>query len=165
MSHHRLILLRHAKSAYPPSVFDHQRPLAPRGRAQAPLAGAAIAAAFPTIDLVLCSDAVRTSQTLDYSGLAERAKQVRYVPEIYEASVSELLAVLADVPAAARSVLLIGHGPGLPGLVFELCADEARPGLLSEVEKRFPTSAFAVLAVPSFSSPQPATLEDFQIPR
>ncbi|HUB57091.1 MAG TPA: histidine phosphatase family protein, partial [Mycobacterium sp.] len=34
-----LVLLRHAKSAYPNGVPDHDRPLAPRGRREAGLAG------------------------------------------------------------------------------------------------------------------------------
>ncbi len=36
---HRLVLLRHAKSAYPPGVADHERPLNDRGRRDAPEAG------------------------------------------------------------------------------------------------------------------------------
>ena len=36
----RLVVLRHAKSAYPPGVVDHDRPLAPRGVVDATAAGA-----------------------------------------------------------------------------------------------------------------------------
>ena len=35
----RLILLRHAKSDWPPGMVDHDRPLAARGRRAAPLIG------------------------------------------------------------------------------------------------------------------------------
>ena len=35
----RLVVLRHAKSAYPPGVVDHDRPLAPRGVVDAKAAG------------------------------------------------------------------------------------------------------------------------------
>ena len=39
MPTHTLLLLRHAKSAYPEGMVDHDRPLAPRGVRQAALAG------------------------------------------------------------------------------------------------------------------------------
>ena len=52
-----LVLLRHAKSAYPDGVADHDRPLAPRGKREAGLAGDWLRANLPTIDAVLCSTA------------------------------------------------------------------------------------------------------------
>src|SRR5438067_2354566 len=48
-----LVLLRHAKSAYPAGVADHDRPLAPRGKRQAGLAGDWLRAHLPTVDAVL----------------------------------------------------------------------------------------------------------------
>ncbi|MET7442233.1 histidine phosphatase family protein, partial [Streptomyces sp. NPDC005568] len=51
----RLVVLRHAKSAWPDGVPDHERPLAPRGRRDAPAAGRSLAAADCLPDLVLCS--------------------------------------------------------------------------------------------------------------
>ena len=64
-----LILLRHGKSGYPPGVADHDRPLAPRGERQAALAGAWISQHLPPVDLVLCSTAERTRQTLARTGI------------------------------------------------------------------------------------------------
>lgn len=55
----RLVVLRHAKSAWPAGVADHERPLAPRGRRDAPAAGRALVEADCLPDLALCSTAVR----------------------------------------------------------------------------------------------------------
>jgi len=59
----RLILLRHAKSAWPVGVGDHDRPLARRGRREAPLAGRWLNENAREIDLAVCSSANRTRQT------------------------------------------------------------------------------------------------------
>ncbi|MDQ0711860.1 phosphohistidine phosphatase SixA [Streptomyces luteogriseus] len=60
-----LIVLRHAKSAWPLDVVDHERPLAPRGRRDAPAAGRALADADLLPDLALCSTALRARRTWD----------------------------------------------------------------------------------------------------
>ena len=59
-----LLLLRHAKSDYPAGVADHERPLAPRGKREAALAGDWLRANVPAVDAVLCSTATRTRETL-----------------------------------------------------------------------------------------------------
>jgi phosphohistidine phosphatase len=66
--HPTLVLLRHAKAAYPSGVADHDRPLAPRGIREAELAGDWLRANLPTIDEVLCSTATRTRQTVTHAG-------------------------------------------------------------------------------------------------
>jgi len=63
-SYRTLLLLRHAKSDYPPGVADHERPLAPRGEREAKLAGNWLRAHAPSVDAVLCSTATRTRETL-----------------------------------------------------------------------------------------------------
>ena len=59
----RLLLLRHAKSAWPDGVEDHDRPLSDRGRRDAPRMGAYIAAAGLRPDFALVSSARRTQET------------------------------------------------------------------------------------------------------
>jgi phosphohistidine phosphatase len=61
-----LSLLRHAKSSWKnPTLPDHDRPLNSRGKAQAPMVGKAMAKRGLNPDLVLCSTARRTRDTLD----------------------------------------------------------------------------------------------------
>ena len=67
--HRSLVLLRHAKSAYPPGVPDHDRPLAERGVQEAALAGDWLRANLPAVDAVLCSTAARARETLARCGI------------------------------------------------------------------------------------------------
>ena len=142
----RLVVLRHAKSAWPTGVPDHERPLAPRGRRDAPAAGHALAEADCLPDLALCSTAVRARQTWELaSGQWGTPPPVRLDARLYAADVSDLLDAVHGVSAEVETLLLVGHNPGLEELVLELAGDSLDDAL-DEVRVKFPTSAIAVLA-------------------
>lgn len=145
----RLVLIRHAKSDYPFGVSDHDRPLAERGRQDAPHIGLLLRTqpwAPTTSSLrVLVSSALRAQQTW----LAAAAElqgtpwAAPFVTEsrIYEASPATLRDVIAE-HSDADTVVVVGHNPGLLQLVAELGApSEVRSCAL----EKFPTSAVAVL--------------------
>lgn len=75
--------MRHAKSAYPDGIADHDRPLAPRGIREAGLAGGWLRANLPAVDAVLCSTATRARQTLAHTGIDAPA---RYAERLYGAA-------------------------------------------------------------------------------
>ncbi|MET9969828.1 histidine phosphatase family protein [Streptomyces sp. NPDC006356] len=155
----RLVVLRHAKSAWPDGVADHQRPLGPRGHRDAPVAGRMLAEHDCMPDLALCSTAVRARETWELAAAQwGTPPPVRHDSRLYAADVSELLAVVHEVPAAVRTLLLVGHNPGLEELVLELAGD-GLDDTLDEVRTKFPTSAMAVLAWhgPSWSALAPGT--------
>lgn len=109
-----LILLRHAKSAWPEGIPDAQRPLAGRGRRDAPAVGRWLREQATTIDLVLCSPAVRAVQTWDLAAAQLDARpQVRHDERLYGACAEELLGVTQQLPSQASTVILVGHNPGL----------------------------------------------------
>ncbi|MEU2337403.1 histidine phosphatase family protein [Streptomyces sp. NPDC013172] len=142
----RLVVLRHAKSSWPEGVPDELRPLAARGRRDAPAAGRALAASDCLPDLAICSTAVRTRQTWELAaGQWGTPPPVRYDGRVYAADVPELLEVVREVPAEVETLLLIGHNPGLEELVLEL-AGGGLDDTLDQVRAKFPTSAIAVLA-------------------
>jgi phosphohistidine phosphatase len=155
----RLVVLRHAKSARPEGVDDHQRPLAPRGIRDAPAAGRALAEADCLPDLALCSTAVRAFQTWELaSAQCGTPPPVRHDPRLYGADAGELLGVVHEVPPEVETLLLVGHNPGLEDLVLELAGD-GLDDAIEEVRTKFPTSAIAVLAWhgPTWDTLAPAT--------
>jgi phosphohistidine phosphatase len=140
-----LVLLRHGKSAYPPGVSDHDRPLAPRGRRGAALAGIWIADHLPAVDHVLCSTAERTRQTLEATGLLKPAVLVDYTDEIYEAYPDELLALVTGSSPADRTLMVVGHAPGIPALAEQLAGPDSDSDAMARMRVKFPTAAIAVL--------------------
>ncbi|WP_405528580.1 histidine phosphatase family protein [Streptomyces avidinii] len=162
-----LVVLRHAKSAWP-EVPDSERPLAPRGRRDAPEAGRWLREADCVPDLVVCSSARRTRQTWDLVATELGAiTPVIHDARIYRATARELLGVVREIPAQVRTLMLIGHNPGVQELVL-LLAGEADGYALEQTRTKFPTSAIAVLRVPGpWSSLEPgaARLTDMVVPR
>lgn len=142
----RLSLLRHAKSSWDDgSIDDFDRPLARRGETAAPRMGQLMAQQGLAPDLVLCSSAVRTRQTLDLvlPHLATRP-QVLYEDSFYLAAPSVMLARLHKVDAEVGHVLVVGHDPGMQGLALDL-SGEGDPRLLQAIAAKFPTAGLAVI--------------------
>jgi len=145
VSDHRrtLVLLRHAKSAYPDGVADHDRPLAPRGKREAGLAGDWLRANLPVIDAVLCSTATRTRQTLARTGIDA---PVRYVDRLYDASPGMVIEQINGVADDVSVLLVVGHEPTMTQLALGL----ANPSTINadaaeRISAKFPTSAMAAL--------------------
>jgi phosphohistidine phosphatase len=160
-----LILLRHGKSAYPPGVGDHERPLANRGQQEAKLAGDWIRQHCPSIDAICCSSATRTRQTLEATGLDG---PTTFLGEIYSAYPEEVLEVVNALDPAVRTALIVGHAPGIPGLADDLAGPESDPPALGRLEIKFPTSAVAVLTFTgewATLRENGAVLVDFVVPR
>ncbi|CAM5308223.1 SixA phosphatase family protein [Streptomyces aurantiogriseus] len=142
----RLVVLRHAKSAWPDGVPDHERPLAPRGLRDAPAAGRALAEADCLPDLALCSTAVRARLTWELACAQwGTPPPVRHEPRLYAAYSHELLDVVRETPPEVETLLLVGHNPGLQELILDLAGDDLDDAL-DGVRVKFPTSAIAVLA-------------------
>ncbi|MFE5220408.1 SixA phosphatase family protein [Streptomyces sp. NPDC056626] len=165
----RLMVLRHAKSAWPEGVEDHRRPLAPRGLRDAPAAGRALAEAGGLPDLALCSTAVRARRTWELAA-AEwgTPPPVRYDRRLYAADAADLLDVVREVPREVEALLLVGHNPGLEELVAELAGDGLDDSL-ERLRAKFPTSAIAVLTWRGTGwpalGPGTALLTSFMVPR
>ncbi|MEU2179051.1 histidine phosphatase family protein [Nocardia sp. NPDC019219] len=159
-----LILMRHGKSAYPEGVGDHERPLAPRGRREAGLAGDWLRATQPPIDAVRCSTATRTRQTLTATGVTA---PVVFEPGIYEAAPETLIELVRLSDDDVTTLLMVGHAPGMPWTAWELASNrDAAPAV--ELSRKFPTSALAVLRFDrDWADVDPGTgeLVHFHIPR
>jgi len=138
---HSLHLLRHAKSSWKEDVADRERRLNRRGREAARRVGRHLPTAIGVLDLVLCSSAVRTRETMELV-LANYKIRPRSMieDELYAASPEKLIDRLRRLDDDDRNVLLIGHNPGLRKLAVIL-ADASSPALRALASGKFPTGA------------------------
>lgn len=171
-SQRTLTLVRHAKAEHAPGKPDHDRELAQRGRRDARAVGEWLSDPSRAVvhHLVLCSTSERARQTL--AGICAggaAVEETRFDERIYDASAAHLLDVLREVPDTVRSVMVIGHAPGVPVLATSLAHnDSGSTDVLDRLSLGFPTSALAVLGFDgswSGLAPETAYLRDFVVPR
>ena len=146
---HRLHLLRHAKSKPEDGIDDRERPLSRRGREVARRIGETLPAALGSVDLVLCSTALRTRETavLVLAGFAPMPP-VQFEDALYLAGQAALLRRLCRLDESAGVVLVIGHNPGLHDLAIGL-ASSASPRFRALASGKFPTIARASFTIDS----------------
>ncbi|MCV7035021.1 histidine phosphatase family protein [Mycobacterium heckeshornense] len=161
-----LVLLRHAKSAYPDGVADHERPLAPRGEREAGLAGDWLRKNVPAVDAVLCSTATRARQTLAHTGIDA---PVRYLERLYGATPAMVIDEINSVADDIGTLLVVGHEPTISELAIGLAgAEKSNIAALERLSVKFPTSALAVLQASASWKDLAlggAALVDFHVPR
>jgi phosphohistidine phosphatase len=163
--HRRLILTRHAKSAWDdPSLDDHARPLNRRGRRSALELGEWLHSRGYEPDQVLCSSATRTRETwaVVQSAPLEVMPRVDVLDSLYHASPDVMLAALRK--ASGDCVMLLGHNPGISELAEMLPSRcPSHPDF-----RRYPTAATLVVDfdIPAWADLKPgqgSTL-DFFVP-
>jgi phosphohistidine phosphatase len=144
-----LLLLRHTKSSWDdPSQADIDRPLASRGRRDAPRMGRAIRKNGWRPRMALVSPAARTRETWQLA-----AAEMKHAPEptfrdaLYNAPAGQLLAQLRETPESVGSLLMLGHNPGLQDFVLRLAGEDSDSDALERLHKKFPTGGLARLEV------------------
>ncbi len=166
----RIYLFRHGKSSWGGSAReDKDRDLNPRGRKAAEKMGEWCAENGVAPDLVLCSTATRTRETL--ARLLPRLKsaaRIEFEDALYLADAHELTARLRRLGGATRAVMVIGHNPGLHELACLLAGDgEAED--LARLNGKFPTAALAELSAELKTwrelAPHRCILDRFVLPR
>lgn len=158
-----ILLLRHAKSAWDsPRLADHDRPLNRRGEQAAQTMADHIAHHSPRPDLILCSTAMRTRQTLAplVGALGSPAPPISLEKGLYLASEDELVERLQALPEDIETILLIGHNEGIGELAVALAGHGPRQ-VLERLREKYPTGALASLRLPPgpWSSLGPGTCE------
>lgn len=166
----QLFLLRHAKSSWDdPTLQDHERPLSKRGRKAAAAMGKLMRSREIVPDLVLVSSARRTMETLEALQPWHPLPTVKVKDSLYHATAPEMLDMLRAVEKSARTVLLVGHNPGLHELAVALAGEGQAESedLARRMANAYPTGALARFAVDdSWSKIEEAVrLTDFIIPR
>lgn len=143
-----LLILRHAKSDWESSALtDFERPLAKRGKTDAPKVGAWLYREGLVPDLVVSSPAERARQTAVKvcESLDIKSKEILWDQAIYDAVLPRLLGVLGRCPADAAMVLLIGHNPGLEELLLHLVGEDLE---IPDDCKILPTATVARVEMP-----------------
>lgn len=163
----QLVLLRHAKSAWP-DVSDHERPLAPRGQRDAPEAGRWLRESGYVPDQVLSSTARRTRETWQLVQRELGAEPpVTFHDVLYGAEVQDVLELVQATPDSVTRLLVVGHEPTMSETTLHL-AGQGAGDALARVLTKFSTCAIAVLALPGAwaeVAEASGTLTEFRTPR
>ncbi len=142
----RIILMRHAKSAWTDAgLRDFDRPLAPRGARAATLMGAWLKERNILPGMVLCSASRRTVETWDRVSDVLRVQiPVTFDRDIYLKSDQVLLDRLKRADDTYSSVMMIGHHSGIDTLALRLAGSGPKADL-ARIAAKFPTAAVAVI--------------------
>ncbi len=135
-----LLLMRHAKSSWKDTdLADHERPLNKRGKKDSVFMGAVLKEKELLPQIILASSAVRIRETI--TGLTQEsayAGEIEFSDELYLAEPEVFLRVLCNLPDTFERVMLMGHNPGLEGLLQ----------VLSGRIESLPTGSVAYLSLP-----------------
>ena len=136
-----LSLLRHAKSSWKnPTLPDRERPLASRGVADAPVMGRAMAERGIDPELVLCSSARRTVDTLALVLPELKVEpKVVYEDSLYHPSPAEMLEMLRAIQPGANRVMIVGHNPEIQAFALDLIGSGPKH-MRDRLTEKFPTA-------------------------
>ncbi len=157
-----LVLMRHAKSDWgDEALSDHDRPLNPRGRRDAPRMAEWLSEIDLIPDLILSSSSERTRQTVELMTAQWQGQPaVSFCDALYLPTPDTMLKVAASDGCDAEVLMMVSHNPATAYLVSEL-ADRA-------IE--MPTAAIAVFEVmisdwSKLRRSTPANLTQFMRPK
>ena len=147
----QLLICRHSKTESPDKPKrDHDRELTAGGKRDARAIGREIVERgfMPTV--ILTSDSTRTRQTTALISEAFPVKpDITFLPELYSASAGEIMNIVGSCAADTRSILMVGHNPGVEEMVRRLAGREIR----------LKTSTVAVFETDGARRPNDAPLE------
>lgn len=166
----RLLLLRHAKSAWDDQTLpDIARPLNARGQRAAPLMGRYLRDQGLFADRILCSSSQRTRETL--AGLLpflRRSSEITITESLYRDSEDTYLPEIRARGGTAPTLLLIGHNPAMQETALD-CVGTGDRAARDALEDKFPTAALAIVTFDvddwSAVTSRSGTLKDFVRPR
>ncbi len=117
-----LLIMRHAKSSWKEQELpDHDRPLKKRGRKDIANMAKILKKKALVPDLILSSTAVRSKDTAEL--MAEKLGykgDLELVENFYMAEPEVYIQKTATVPDSVQTLLIVGHNPGLEGLLMTL---------------------------------------------
>lgn len=135
-----LLLMRHAKSSWKDSTIeDCDRPLNKRGEKDAPMMGELLFEKELTPQKIYCSTALRARLTAESVAKSSHfSGETIFMDSFYLGEPVDYLEGLRAIPDDVERVLIIGHNPGLEGLLQ----------ILSDKVESLPTAAIAHIVLP-----------------
>ncbi len=122
----QLILLRHAKSVSHLTASDFNRKLNDKGVLDTPKVAQAFILLNIIPDIILCSTAVRTQETLAlFKQSIALNSPVEFLDELYHASASEIFDIILKYPQY-KTIMVVGHNFGISNLANQLSTDGAQ---------------------------------------
>lgn len=137
-----LYLLRHGKSNWGNShTSDFDRQLNPRGISDAHHMGLHMNTLEDEIELILCSSAKRTRQTLDTLESCWKHQPSIVIDEsLYGTDRAAVLDRISEIDKSTKSMLVIGHNPWVWELAFEL---SPHGEVKDRISQKYPTCSLA----------------------
>jgi phosphohistidine phosphatase len=143
----KLYVVRHAKSDWShEGLSDFERPLNERGLSNAPFMADKFAEAGHLLDYILTSPANRAITTAGYfkRRLGLRDGQWDTERKIYESDATRLLSIINRLDDAHKSVMIVGHNPGLSSLVQLLTGEWVVMSTCSIAEVEIPFDSWSL---------------------
>ncbi|MFN3892440.1 MAG: SixA phosphatase family protein [Beijerinckiaceae bacterium] len=141
----KLLLMRHAKAVREPGLTDRARRLNERGREDAVRVARFLQRHGLTPDHAIASDSRRTRETLELAAAAfDPAPAIQLDASLYLAEPAAILKAIHAVPAATRTLLVVGHNPGIADLALAL-TERGDGADVRRLAASFPTAAIAVI--------------------
>ena len=145
----QLLLLRHAKSSWDDAAqSDHARPLNARGRHAAAQMRIVMRDLGLLPDVVLVSSARRTRQTLDALAPWDETPIIEPMDGLYLADAPRLRDVVRGVSETVRSLMLVGHNPGLHEFAVMLSGPSDGSQMSQRMSEHFPAGSLAEFSIP-----------------
>ncbi len=138
----QILLMRHAKSSWEDEeLSDFDRPLAGRGKTDAPMMGNFIRVLGYTPELVYSSPAKRAKETIlrvaAETTIDENA--IRWDEDLYYGDISSYLNAIQSSSNNLETIMLVGHNPLMENTTGLLC------GAGDRLAVRMPTAAVVCL--------------------
>lgn len=141
---HQLLLMRHAKAVRASAGLpDHSRALAPQGIEAAARMRQTLHELGFAPDVILVSSAKRTQETLIALEPWDDRPNIEVLDTLYMATAARLLDSIRETRETVRSVMVIGHNPGLHELALALAGPKAPAPLL----EHYPTASLTEFTV------------------
>ena len=116
-----LIIVRHCKSSWSDlSLSDYDRPLNIRGERDGDIMSKELSKKIKYVDLLISSSSKRTKLTSNFFIDQININKKEYRDDFYHSSSEIIISILEKINKKFKSVMIIGHNPGLTDLVNSL---------------------------------------------